>query len=289
MNEGSKKGIFWLASFPKSGNTWTRAFLANLLSESEEPVDINAICTGVIASSREWVERAIGYDIGELSHEEIDELRPHAYRWHAENEDTDYHKVHDAYTYLPDGTPLIPKEVTRGAVCIVRNPLDVVPSYANHCAIDMDKAVEAICSSEHAFCKSRRRQVNQLRQLLGAWSEHVVSWLDADLHRLVVRYEDLKEDPQRWFSAITRFLEIDKSASEIACAIDQCRFDRLRKQEDESGFVERSGKVKNFFRRGVVRSWEGVLTEQQIDRVIEVNRPSMVRLGYLDAEGALLD
>ncbi|MEN9576607.1 MAG: hypothetical protein RL514_4462 [Verrucomicrobiota bacterium] len=289
MSEGTRKGLWWLASYPKSGNTWTRAFLANLLSGSEQPVDINALETGAIASSRPWVEDALGFDISELNHDEVDALRPAAYRWVAAHTATDYHKIHDAYTYLPDGSPLIPREATCGAVCIIRNPLDVVPSYANHSSISIEQSVSAICNAGHAFCKSPRRQSNQLRQQLLTWSAHVESWLDADLSKLVVRYEDLKAEPVKWFTAITRFLEIDRDEAAIAGAIERARFENLRRQEDEKGFVEKAPKVKNFFRKGQVGGWRGELTEAQVRRVIEANRPAMLRMGYLQANGELAE
>ena len=35
--------ILWLASYPRSGNTWLRAFLHNLFRNSAEPYDINRL------------------------------------------------------------------------------------------------------------------------------------------------------------------------------------------------------------------------------------------------------
>src|SRR5687768_15299566 len=103
MKAETQGGIYWLASYPKSGNTWMRAFLAGLVDE-KAVVDINALQIGELASSYEWVEEALGFDISELSQDEIDRLRPHAYRWIAgQMGKLDYHKIHDAYTYLPEG------------------------------------------------------------------------------------------------------------------------------------------------------------------------------------------
>jgi len=69
-------GLYWLASYPKSGNTWVRAFIANLTHTGPGAVDINALDTGAIASSRHWIEATLGFDTTELSHGEIDRLRP---------------------------------------------------------------------------------------------------------------------------------------------------------------------------------------------------------------------
>ena len=53
-------GIYWLASYPKSGNTWFRAFLCNLQEDGEEPADINDLATGGIASARGWLDEVLG-------------------------------------------------------------------------------------------------------------------------------------------------------------------------------------------------------------------------------------
>jgi len=278
-------GIFWLASYPKSGNTWTRSFLANLLNEQDVEVDINSLHTGNIAGSPEWVEDALGIDIGELDHEEIDRLRPQAYLWIAEHEVSNYHKIHDAYTYLPDGVPLIPVEATRGAVCLIRNPLDVAVSYANHNNISIDKAVESICDQKHALYKTVKGKRSQLRQILLTWSGHIESWLDADITKLVMRYEDMLEQPMSSFTSIAQFLDIEASQQEIELALEKSHFDRLREQEEEMGFREKAPKVKLFFRKGVVGDWQSVLTDEQIEKIVSVNRSGMQRMGYLDDQG----
>ncbi len=281
-------GFFWLASYPKSGNTWTRSFLVNLLYPQENSININHLATGALASSREWVEEGLGIDISELDHDEIDQLRPLAY--HKLTEDIEdvrdtYRKIHDAYTYLHNGKPMIPKTATRGVVYLVRNPLDVVVSYANHASISIAKSVEVVCDPKMAMCKTKKSQANQLRQILTTWSDHVQSWIDADLPKIVMRYEDLKVEPVTSFTRITKFLQIDRSKDEIELAVNKSRFETLRQQEEENGFREKAPTVKHFFRKGIVGDWQGVLTEQQIAKVIAVNRPSMERLGYLDSAG----
>lgn len=277
-------GIFWLASFPKSGNTWTRAFLAELTNEEGEELDINFLATGAIGSSREWVQNALGFEIGELTHEEIDALRPKAYQWIADQDETGYHKIHDAYTYLDSGEPLIPVNATKGALYLVRNPFDVAVSYANHSQIDIAEAVEHICDPELAFCQSKKAQPPQLRQILMSWSDHVQSWLEADIPKLLCRYEDMCLEPKRVFSEVVQFLGIETTGADIDKAIEQTSFERLRQQEAEKGFSERIYPESKFFRKGQVGDWQNVLTDEQVGRIIAVNGSTMRKLGYLDAD-----
>ncbi len=83
-------GIYWLASYPKSGNTWFRVFLRNLLEDGDKPADINEIHTGSIASGRGWLDEVLGFDTAELEPDEVDRLRPEVYRWSIRNEEVGY-------------------------------------------------------------------------------------------------------------------------------------------------------------------------------------------------------
>jgi len=282
--------IYWLASYPKSGNTWTRAFIANLLHEEPEPVDINEFHTGAIASGREWVEAALDFDINELSHDEIDLLRPAAYRWLSQKmKSPSYHKIHDAYTYLPNGEALIPAEATKGALCIIRNPLDIVISFAHHNNCSIDKAIANMGASNFSFCSGQKRMHNQLRQWLLSWSEHVISWVDApNLNTLVVRYEDMKHSPLPTFTQIATFLELPNDKDLVIKALEHCTIEKLKAQEAENSFKERSVKAESFFRKGQVGDWQNTLTDGQIINLSNDHQNVMQRFGYLDAHNQLI-
>jgi aryl sulfotransferase len=279
--------IFWLASYPKSGNTWTRAFIANLLNENPDPVDINEFFTGAMASSRQWVEYGLDFDIDELNHQEIDKLRPAAYRWLSlQLKEPGYHKVHDAYTLLDSGEPLLPAEATRGALVIVRNPLDVAISFAHHNGRSIDQTIESMANPELAFSNSRKGLSQQLRQKLLSWSAHVASWADAtELKKLVVRYEDMRLQPLETFTRMASFLELPNDKASVATALEHCDMERLKAQELEKGFNERSSRAEKFFRKGIVGDWQNSLTEEQVQRIVEAQAGVMRRFGYLDASG----
>lgn len=205
-------GIYWLASYPKSGSTWFRAFVQNLRADGETPVDINEIQTGLIAGARGWIDDVLGFDTADLTDEEVDRLRPHVYRWSAREGDIGYHKIHDAYTRLPDGEPLASREGTLGALYIVRNPLDVVASFANHMGCTIDEAIAKM--GDPNFQMARRGGLfHQARQRLLSWSGHVASWIDSpELRREVVRYEDMLFRPRDTFTRAARFLELPHDA-----------------------------------------------------------------------------
>lgn len=282
--------FFWLTSYPKSGNTWVRAFIATLFKKSDRDFHINEISIGSMASNREWVEDGLGIDIENLSADEIDHLRPIAYRFlSSKASEYFYNKVHDAYVVSSDGQPLIPREATRGVLYLVRNPMDVAISLSHHVTTSIDQAIKIMANSKNTISYSPNRFSTQLRQRVLSWSEHVESWLNAPgLRTLVIRYEDMRLHPVKTFTRIAQFLEISSKNSDILKALELSSLERLQLQEAEHGFRERPAKAKQFFRRGIVGEWKDALSEDQVSKVVERHKDVMRLLGYLDEKNQLV-
>lgn len=279
-------GIYWLASYPKSGNTWFRSFLYNLQQDGDAPADINELSTGGIASARGWLDEVLGFDTAELDPDEVDRLRPAVYRWSLREAEVGYHKIHDAYTYTPDGEPLVSREATLGALYLVRNPLDVAPSYANHNHSSIDDAITRMGETKHALCRTRKGLPNQVRQQLLSWSQHVLSWLDApDLNCHVMRYEDMLSDPVTSFTQAAQFLAVPHRPEQIDKAIRFSDFNELSRQEEQKGFRERPPKTERFFRQGKSGDWRDKLSPEQVQRIVTDHGKVMRRMGYLDEAG----
>lgn len=279
------KGIYWLSSYPKSGNTWFRIFLANILSPDDIPVDINNINIGVNATSRDLINTAIGFDSTLLSHDELETLRPSIYRWYAkEVKKVSYIKVHDAYTYTNDNVPLIPSDSCLGAVYFIRNPLDVSISYAHHCNCSIDKAIEHMSYKKGVVCYVENGPTPQVRQCFLSWSKHVQSWMSSsDIDILPLRYEDMSTNPFEIFKKAINFLKLEISDEKIRQAISHTKIKNLQQQEKNSGFRESSFVQKGqFFRKGIVGDWRNTLSKLQVKRIIQDHGEVMEIYGYLD-------
>lgn len=278
------KGLYWLASYPKSGNTWFRVVLANVLNKTQQSVNLDNINTGAIASSRAWVDGILSFESATLSHDELDQLLPLVYNYHHEHtEQIGYHKIHNAYTFLDKDhkIPLIPSCL--GAIYIMRNPLDVAISYANHSSCTIDHAIEALGDPNAAFCDTNFGQASQIRHKLGSWSSHVESWMKAtDIQVLPIRYEDMKFSPMETFAKALDFLKIKASPEELALAIENAKIEKLQRLEEQSGFKERPAKVARFFRKGIVGDWELQLSSAQIRRLVRDHAVIMQKYDYLD-------
>lgn len=292
--------IIWLASFPKSGNTWFRILLANLARDSDTPADINALEElGGLASSRFEFEAVTQLDSTLLSLDEIDALRPAVYAAIAEGrmdgeEGTVWSsqraaspaghrwiKVHDAYSHLADGTPLLGSNVGHAAVYIVRDPRDVAVSLSHHLGSTIDVAIRMMNDPDGTFNGSPKRCDGQLRQRLLGWSGHAESWMDQrDVPVVLVRYEDMRADPVGTFASALRHVGREATADAIARAVRHAEFSELQRQEGESGFRERPLFTQPFFRKGVVGDWRTRLSAEQVDAIERCHGRVMARLGY---------
>jgi hypothetical protein len=277
--------IIWLASYPKSGNTWMRILLANYLRDTSEPADINNLTVGSIASARIWFDEWVGVEASAFEDAIIERLRPYVYRCMAEEvNETFYMKVHDAWGLTDLGEGLFPADVTGGVIYILRNPLDVAISCAHHWGITLKQAVHNLCDPGYILARSLGGMADQLPQYLGSWSRHVTSWLnDSGLPVHLVRYEDLQLDPVSAFSDVVRFCGLTLDTVQINKAVTFSDFTELQRQESENNFRERSLKAPGqFFRRGQVGAWRDELPSELMQRLIDVHGESMRRFGYLD-------
>ncbi len=277
--------IFWLASYPKSGNTWFRLFLNNLLNEKDDPVDINELHLGSIASARQWIDNILGLDTADLTHDEIDQLRPYVYQWcSAHAHQTEYHKVHDAFSSNLAGSPIIP--ALAGVLYIIRNPLDVCISYANHNNSSIDKAISNLGNNNATLSAYKQGLSSQLKQRLFSWSGHVKSWLEVPgLNLEVIRYEDMHSKPLETFTRAARFLKLNHQEDLIAKAIDNASFKSIKQQEDNARFREAPSNTESFFRKGITGDWQSQLSAEQIRKIIENHEIVMRKFGYIDNNG----
>lgn len=281
--------VYWLASYPKSGNTWMRALLANYFDEGDRPADINRLGSGPIASSRTVFDEYVGIEASDLTQDEIERLRPLVYERiseqiaEADPADPLFLKVHDAFVRTVDAVPIMSKRATAGAVYLVRNPLDVAVSFSHHSAQSVADIVTHMADPDFAFVSEPSRLHRQMRQRLLTWSGHVTSWLDEPgLRVLCVRYEDLLADTRTVFSSVLQFAGVTPDPDRVATAVEFSRFDELQRQEADGGFGEKNPRSESFFRTGQAGSWRTELDAELVERVMSDHRSVMTRLGYLE-------
>ena len=284
------KNIVWLVSYPKSGNTWFRMFLANYKKNAVDPVSLEDIESTRIASNAVDFEEHIGLNPFELYSNEVDLYRPDLYRILSKEAEKNgegrlYKKVHDAYGLNCEGEPLFPQEVSKCAVYFVRNPLDVCVSYANHGAKNIEKTMAFILSEESSLAGNKS---GQLRQRLMSWKSHVRSWKDQSLIPIhFVRYEDMLQNSVETFGKIIRFMGLRYDEEQLERAVLHSDFKQLKQMEQVDGFRERLQQSKHFFWKGKAGNYREYLSEEQQNSLVEYNYDVMKLLGYFDKNGKL--
>ena len=269
-------GLVWVASYPKSGNTWTRTYLHYLLRGE---VDINRMNLLTTWDSRQiWYQPLLDRPLKECTKQEVAEVRLQSQERIAEQtDDLVFVKTHNAMV-ADHGTPMFNPKVTAGAVYIVRNPLDVAVSYSHHLDVSLDETIE-LMNMKGMQVPNREEMAYEVH---GAWWENVSSWTHKPNPALfVMRYEDMLENPRKTFGDLTRFLMINATGEQIEDAIRASSFEKLKSQEKERGFVEKPREEMRFFREGRANQWQKVLSASQVDAVISANRVQMARFHYL--------
>lgn len=277
------KNIYWIASFPKSGSTWFRIFLSNLISNTKTPININNINSTLNASNRNYFDTITGLSSSDLSASEILSLRPQVYQSISNSSQSNlYIKVHDIWEIIPGGFELFPSNITLGVIYIVRNPLDVVISLARHNNITIKKAVSFLNSIDFYIPDSDSKLTPQLRQHLSSWSNHVKSWLiDSNFKIHVIRYEDMISKPHETFTSAARYLGLKKNRSDIEKAIRFSSFKEIQMQEQRFGFREKPMNSNSFFNTGSSGQWKIYLDKKMINAIKETNQEMMEYLYYL--------
>jgi hypothetical protein len=279
--------IYWLASYPKSGNTWIRMFL-NAYS-SGFPLDINSVFQMVKSDHHPGVfQLTCGRNIESLAHIELFMYYQAVLlnMLHVANSKDIFLKTHNAKVSV-DGMVLIPPSFSAAAVYIIRDPRDVAISVASHYKVDIDAAIKMICDEgQMGMCP-----FTKLRHILLSWSKHIESWTvtNKNVPVIVVKYEDLLVDPVPTFQAIIKHMGLpDFGPERFEFALEQTNFEKLRKQEDTHGFKESNGSSK-FFRVGKAGQWKSVLTKSQVKTIEKTHKEMMERCQYdLVTQGKIL-
>lgn len=278
-----RQNIIWIASYPKSGNTWVRAFLHNLIRElsgdADQAQDINRMNEHTVWEiPAKPYERALGKSLSAASRSEIAEIRPEIQRRLANSRSSPFFMKTHLCHGSDQGHPTINLNATRAAIYIIRNPLDVAISYAHHTGIGIDATIANMGESGLRTPGSAQ----DVHEVLSSWSENVAGWIGlTDRPVYVMRYEDLLSDPVRPFGALARFLRLEPDERQLQAAIAKSSFSELSRQEQERGFNERPPTARTFFREGRAGQWRDVLSPAQVRQILQNHAPMMQKFGYL--------
>lgn len=277
----ARKNNIWLASYPKSGNTWMRLFLTSYLG-GQDQTDINKDLVDNHQCNRRSLASLIARKkITDFSELDVSRVRVGMQRLYARFPQKLIIKTHGAIANFR-GYPTFDAESTYKSIVVLRNPLAVLPSYAHHMGLDIDTAIISMARRNTILGETSN---NRLPVFLGSWTDFTRSWIAARqmMSAILVKYEDMKADPEKAFGSVLSHIGMPSDPERMQRAIEATSFDKLKAQDIKTGFKERTKADKSvvFFRSGKVDGWRKELTEEQILATIHNHWDVMEQLDYI--------
>lgn len=272
-------GLIWLASYPKSGNTWLRCLLEAYRHNGQ--LDINDMRSVTGDSGRTMTQLVSPIPAAELPDAAIWLLRPAAlFQMMPMMKVPRLLKTHFANMQPVGCAPFIPVPFTEKAIYILRDPRSLVRSIANHFGYSHDQTVEFMNDARFSIGTDKSKDPHTT-VYVGGWSAHVKSWMDEKQFPVcLLTYEELLENTEETFKGILGFLGWEYDEARLKRAVKAASLGSLRKAEDKHGFQEKSPKTDRFFNNGGTR-WQDDLGPKHIRQIETDHGPMMKKWGYL--------
>jgi len=268
--------IVWIASYPKSGNTWLRLLISNYLWPDSTDIFGNLKYIPKFPK-KNYFENIV--DEKSLKKDSL-EIFKHfiaAQEGINKNNELAFLKTHN-FAGSIKGYPFTNSKNSSGAIYIVRDPRSVVVSSAHHNDYEFEKSTERIMSTKNVSLNDGFMEARL------SWKIHYLSWKKLDIPKIIIKYEDLFTDPTNKFLEVLEFInqfkKIKIDENKIKETIEKCSFENLSDIEKKFGFTEKLGK-ENFFRKGLVDEWKKVLKENLVKKIEKEFFEEMKELKYL--------
>ena len=276
--------IIWIASYPKSGNTWIRFFLLSLLSNSKVDVTLKDLHNIKQFPSKSLFKK---FDINTnfKNSNEISKYWLEAQKKINSDNKVRFLKTHNAFCKINENV-FTNNDNTLGTIYIVRDPRNIISSINNHFNHENINISLEFMLDEYKGTGSEKI----LPQLISSWKTHYNSWKQMKKNYLLIKYENLINSPFSEFKKISIYLEKffgNKISDEkLESAIKLSSFERLKNIEEEKGFSEsvvneKTGSKNKFFFLGPKNNWQELIDEKTVYQINKKFKKEMEELGYL--------
>ena len=270
-----KNKIFWISSYPKSGNTWMRAILAGLFFTNDGKFNFNLL--NQMSSVEKYNFYKFVKDINKKDYKNLKEIEILSKYWiEAQKrlitkDKSVFLKTHNANISINNYAFSNP-DISMGLIYLIRNPLDICISYSKHLGISVDETIKFMISDKTLtfFIDSKK---NRYPVPLGRWDTHIKSWQKFDVPKIFIKYEDLLSKTSYMLEKILDYFEKEFNIStnnkeiKLTNIKDTTKFEAMRDYEKKHGFNEAQKNIV-FFRSAQKDQWKKILTKNQKDRII---------------------
>ena len=285
--------IIWLASYPKSGNTWLRSFIASLLFNESDNLSLKSLSNIPQFPLRSHFNNFV-------NNHEIDDLNKVSSYWIKSQQiinldkKVKFFKTHHALCKI-NGSTFTNYENSLGVIYIVRDPRNVISSIKYHFSKDNYIEAKNFLFNENKligkkFDETSKNKNRDMFTLIASWKTHYNSWKNFKKNYLLIKYENLVSNPYEEFTKISEYLakliNINIEEDKILKAVENNNFENLKKIENRDGFAEQAkdtntGKTKSFFNLGPKNKWQEKLDIEIKESIEEKFEIEMKELGYL--------
>ena len=279
--------IIWIASYPKSGNTWLRALLASYYFTNEGSFSLSLL---------DKIDNFPSDKFFKEYNDQFSKVEDTSKYWLKEQEKINkknkitFLKTHSAICKI-NGNCFTNKENSIGAIYIVRDPRNVITSISNHYQISIEDAFQ--------FMKDEKRGIINKKdgrylgfQAVWSWSINQKTWVENKLFPvLVIKYEDLLNETYNTFRKAIEFINkisnssktFDKSKGKNS--IKNTSFEKLQRMENDHGFAEAmnkkgTNKKIKFFNLGQKNNYKNLLSQDLIIKMNEFYKEELIKFNY---------
>ena len=281
--------IIWIASYPKSGNTWIRALLSAYLYSKDGIFNFDLLKKIHQFPSKKYFKSFL---------KDFSDIKKISDYWIAAQDKINlldskvtFFKTHNALCKLENNS-FTNKRNTKAAIYIVRDPRNLITSFSHHYTMSVKETFQSMTNKNKMITeKSWNIDGFGIPTILGSWSDHYKSWQTLNFApKIIIKYEDLLNDTEGTFILILNFLKklmnIKIEKEKISNTVNSCSFDILAKKEKEEGFIEsisskQSNKKLNFFYLGKKNNWKNLLDPEIETKIRETFQNEMKELKYI--------
>lgn len=278
--------IIWLASYPKSGNTWIRSIICSMLYSQNGLFDFN-----LLEKIKQFPSRKNFKDFTS-DFQNINELKKF---WIIAQEKINldqkikFCKTHHINCKI-DNFSFTNKSNTLATIYIVRDPRNLVTSISNHFSKSLEDSKNFLFTNKVIGTKDVSLNNNEILTPLGSWSDHYNYWTNKNDNLLIIRYEDLIYDINKEFNKLKNFLanyiSIEINDEKKKNIIESTSFTHLQNMEKrglfkESVFDKKVPIKKQFFHQGPKNNWQLSLNNKIKNEIETKFHKEMIELGYI--------
>lgn len=270
------KKIIWITSYPKCGNTYIRCFLSHYIFNQDSTFTFDFLGKIPKFETREVFKRVLEekvFNNNFIYYKHFIDVQKKLIKQFGQNDLI--FKTHHFFGQL-NNYAFTTADTTLLFIHIIRDPREVLISYAKHNSMTIDQALEFFIKDDSIRLLKMEGIVN--------WALHYRSWKSfKSVPSIFIKFEELSKDPIKIFRKIVTLLslhtKITLNETLLEKTVQYTMFDNLRRLEDKYGFKE--AKEDKFFNSGKINSWKNILNSKQIKIIEKKFSKEMIELGYL--------